>query len=281
MPDKLSRIFSAIAIIISALTFSYTIQIWPFKAEPQLQYSVADKICIGSQPTGIVISPDVTIFNSGRGSTKIGKMSIYIRLNSPNSSSRLLLSSRTYLPLTSNADQLTYSPFLLKSGEMWNSRVFFVEYLTDDKTDRWADLNFRIAGYLQKKVQDKQKQVPYNLKDNPPFLSDDLFAQLKDQMTEQIKWLEKGEYYLLLTVMRGFDAPDGDNVLHQKGYSFRITTEQLKGLKEYQIEAHRCPSTYNEKFLYYSVSPDLKELNSNELEILKKEYDNQPKSHIL
>ena len=263
MYEKSTRI-AWFSLGVSALTFMYsfyTSEIGPIIGKPELQISVSSNINIENTANGIIVFPDIEILNTGKVSAKVGRMQIFIMLNAPNSTSRKILSARTYIPQN---EAMTIGSFQIRPGYLWKAKVMFGEDFTEDTLDNVTNLDFRIASYMQKQaiqVGNKDKEIP---------ISKDLYKELKTQITDQSKWLEPGEYRLLLNI---FGGDDDKELLFQKGYKFRISSEVIKGLKEYQLDSYMYPpkiSSNNNIFLTYIAKPPLTELTEEDLSSLIK-----------
>jgi hypothetical protein len=274
MQDKFARWIAAFSLLVSILGFVYTFytsERGPLIGKPELKFSVSSKLGIENTSYGLLVFPTIEILNIGKVPATVGKMQVFLMLNSPNSASRKILFSRSYKPLAEK-EFMAFGSFLVRPGDIWKANVSFNEDFTEEVEDKRADLDFRIGSYLQKQALDspnKTPQIP---------LPDDLYKELKLQMTDQAKWLEKGEYRLLLMIWGGVDNKE---LLLRKGYKFRLSLEQLNGLKKYQLESYRCPPKFDySKFMTFTVIAALTELTKEELQLLIDEYNKQPKPNI-
>jgi len=91
-------------------------------------------------------------------------------------------------------------------------------------------------------------------------------------MSQQIEWLQEGDYRILFMVWNDFSK---EKPLWQKGYTFRLTKTLLKGLMEDQLKSYRMPPVIpvnRDYFIYYYANPELKEISDNELQKLMEEF---------
>jgi hypothetical protein len=274
MHDKFARwiaIISLLGAIVAFLYTFYTNERGLLVGKPDPQFTISPKLEIENTSYALALSPTIEILNRGKVAARIGKMQIFLMLNSPNSTSRKILVPLAYKPITEK-ESFPFGPFAVRPGDIWKAIVFFAEAFSEQAEDQRADLDFRIGSYLQKQV------LAHSDKTLQPPLSDELFKELKLQMADQAKWLEKGEYRLLLMV---WNSIDNKKLLFQKGYKFRMSLEQLKGLKEYQLETYlRPPKFENSKFMHFLVTPALTELTTKEdLQLLINEYNKQPEAN--
>lgn len=220
----------------------------------KLNFMIKNKITITTDYIGINIQPHIDIYNSGKKSEMIGRMVVF--LCSPRSKIMKIL------------EPGDFKSFVVLPGQTSNSNLFFFETMTERQNETIGELTSKISIFFNNQIVNNK-----NYKHNG-VLSHNLYSELSNVMNNNVNWIEIGEYLILVTIYGG---QSNNEILCQKGYSFRLSKTQVNGLRESQKEFYKIwPNMQGVIRLNNTCFAKLKEIKNAELTSLKSDYEKQP-----
>ncbi|MFA4903915.1 MAG: hypothetical protein WC600_14375 [Desulfobaccales bacterium] len=246
-------IIAMLTITILLLTFISS-DIGSIFGRSELYFMIKNDLTISTNYTGIGIQPYIEVYNSGKKPERVGRMVAY--LCSSTSSIRKVLIPGSFKAFVVFPSNLLYSDY------------YFSEKLTEFQNDKYGNLTVEITKYFQNLILSDP-----NYKNNG-ILPVQLYSKLCATMEENIKWVEHGEYRMLITIYGG---EENKKILCQRGYAFRISQIMEKGIKEVQKEYYKIwPDVNPKQYFSFNCIPRLKEITGNDLHSLISDYEKQP-----
>lgn len=224
--------------------------------KPELNFIIKDTITISTSYTGLCIQPYIEIYNSGKKPEKIGRIVAY--LSSSTSAIRKVLTPRPW----------NFKAFVIFPNHIMFTECSLSEKSTEAQHEKYGLLSTEIGNYFHNKLISDPKYR--NLGILPP----QLYSKLCKIMEDNVKWIEHGEYKILINIYGG---QENNILLFQKGYIFRLSQIMANGLKEVQREYYKVwPDLNPKQYFTFSCTPTLKEIKGNDLSSLIADFNKQP-----
>lgn len=212
------------------------ISIWGYPlAKPNIEPFIRDK-CALSQHYGVLnMEIPFNFQNKGNAIGTISKMELLLKRDNSKYEKKL----RWIIP-----------PVSINSSNYISLEVKFVEKLdnaVDNETFQLTNNAMKESNALF--LNDPNKKIY--------LISNKLFENISSFVKMRLADFNYGKYILII---KGWERYDNSKPLFDKKYEFDISESQIKLLKEYQIESYRTHPQFNDKFIVYSITPDLKEI---------------------
>jgi hypothetical protein len=160
-----------------------------------LLYTFGNKIYIKNGVSGPGFNWDITLHNVGTGKADIKKIEMYIALKK---------GKAALWELKAHSIKVWYQQSFMPLGHIvimpdssWGGRVTFSEDVSEAIGEKATEMNIRIVREIQQKyIADfnEDNTTPQRKYD----ISDDLSKDIAELTHDHLKWLEKGDYRLLV-----------------------------------------------------------------------------------
>jgi hypothetical protein len=229
---RFSSILSFVALIVSLFSLAYSIRLsekGPLSAKPDIFVSTADRIVIINRYSGMFFNVSLELFNIGKAVGRIAAIDGTLkRIGTLDIKSLQVCSFRV-----SGQNDIGFPNSInINPSESWRGDMYLCFVEGESEINERAELAFRIG----KEVNDQYILARDNLV--AYSISDELLKDVTEILNKNSKDIKEGEYELVISF---WEDPVKQNLIRRNKYTFRLSGEMIRALKEYQAKTYKIP----------------------------------------
>lgn len=237
--------------VIAVFTFCYTMYfdfIYKWNAQPIFDIVTEEKIVLSNSLHNIVITPSVTIYNSGNKEGKISKIEAFLKDTKGDTK---ILSTNSYTIAQCNTNT-SPKPFIINKGDSWSADINFTLPISEEELLYRDSLNISLIRQHSLITEENIK----NKTDKRFFLSNNTALKVDSLFKANMNWLKIGNYILTINI---YDKPHSEKPSWKRDFSFRMTSFGKLILGDYAPEPYKYshPATFN-NFINFYFTPTIK-----------------------